>query len=37
MDEIIAIRGLTKEYALGSTTVQALRGIDLAIAKGDLV
>lgn len=37
MDDIIAIRGLTKEYALGSTTVPALRGIDLAIAKGDLV
>jgi putative ABC transport system ATP-binding protein len=37
MDDIIAIRGLTKEYALGSTTVQALRGIDLTIAKGDLV
>jgi putative ABC transport system ATP-binding protein len=37
MEEIIAIRGLTKEYALGNTTVQALRGIDLAIAKGDLV
>jgi putative ABC transport system ATP-binding protein len=37
MEEIIAIKGLTKEYALGNTTVQALRGIDLAIAKGDLV
>jgi putative ABC transport system ATP-binding protein len=37
MEDIIAIRGLTKEYALGNTTVQALRGIDLAIAKGDLV
>jgi putative ABC transport system ATP-binding protein len=37
MEEIIAIRGLTKEYALGNTTVMALRGIDLAIAKGDLV
>ncbi len=37
MEEIIAIQGLTKEYALGNTTVQALRGIDLAIRKGDLV
>jgi putative ABC transport system ATP-binding protein len=35
--DIIAIRGLTKDYALGNTTVQALRGIDLTIAKGDLV
>lgn len=37
MEEIIAIKGLSKEYALGNTKVQALRGIDLAIAKGDLV
>ncbi|HKP95757.1 MAG TPA: ABC transporter ATP-binding protein [Fibrobacteria bacterium] len=35
--DIIAIKGLTKDYALGNTTVQALRGIDLDIAKGDLV
>ena len=35
--DIIEIRGLTKDYALGKTTVHALRGIDLAIAKGDLV
>lgn len=35
--DIIAIKGLTKDYALGNTTVQALRGIDLSIAKGDLV
>lgn len=35
--DIIAIKGLTKDYALGNTTVPALRGIDLAIAKGDLV
>jgi putative ABC transport system ATP-binding protein len=35
--DIIAIKGLTKDYALGNTTVQALRGIDLTIAKGDLV
>jgi putative ABC transport system ATP-binding protein len=35
--DIIAIKGLTKEYALGNTKVKALRGIDLSIAKGDLV
>ncbi len=34
---IIEIRGLTKDYALGKTMVQALRGVDLDIAKGDLV
>jgi putative ABC transport system ATP-binding protein len=34
---IIEIRGLTKEYALGKTIVPALRGVDLDIAKGDLV
>ena len=34
---IIEIHGLTKDYALGETTVHALRGIDLTIAKGDLV
>ncbi len=35
--DIIEIHGLTKDYALGKTTVHALRGIDLSIAKGDLV
>ncbi len=35
--DIIAIKGLTKDYALGNTLVPALRGIDLTIAKGDLV
>jgi putative ABC transport system ATP-binding protein len=34
---IIEIRGLTKDYALGKTVVQALRGVDLDIVKGDLV
>ncbi len=34
---IIEIRGLTKDYPLGKTIVHALRGIDLSIAKGDLV
>jgi putative ABC transport system ATP-binding protein len=34
---IIEIHGLTKDYALGNTQVHALRGIDLTIAKGDLV
>src|SRR4051812_45113260 len=35
--DIIEIKGLTKDYPLGNTIVHALRGIDLSIAKGDLV
>jgi putative ABC transport system ATP-binding protein len=34
---IIEIKGVTKDYALDSTTVHALRGIDLAIEEGDLM
>jgi len=34
---IIEIKNLKKDYALGKTTVHALRGIDLAIEKGDLI
>ena len=34
---IIEIRNLKKDYALGKTTVHALRGIDLSIVKGDLI
>lgn len=34
---IIEIRDLKKNYALGKTTVHALRGIDLDIRKGDLL
>lgn len=34
---IIEIKGLKKNYALGTTTVHALRGIDLTIAKGDFM
>jgi putative ABC transport system ATP-binding protein len=35
--DIIEIKGLKKNYALGTTTVHALRGIDLKIEKGDLI
>jgi len=35
--DIIDIKGLKKNYALGSTTVHALRGVDLTIAKGDFM
>ena len=34
---IIEISGLTKNYALGNTTVHALRGVDLTIDKGDFM
>lgn len=34
---IIEINGLKKDYALGKTTVNALRGIDLAIEEGDFL
>ena len=34
---IIEIKGVTKDYALGKTTVNALRGIDLTIEEGDLM
>ena len=34
---IVEIRGLKKDYALGKTTVQALRGVDLSVEKGTLI
>ncbi len=34
---IIEIKRLKKNYALGKTTVQALRGVDLAVEKGNLI
>ena len=34
---IIEIKNLKKDYALGKTTVHAIRGIDLAIEKGTLM
>jgi putative ABC transport system ATP-binding protein len=34
---IIEIKGLTKNYALGKTTVHALRGIDINIEKGNFL
>jgi len=36
-DTIIAVRGLTKNYNLGRTTVYALRGINLDIKEGEFV
>src|SRR5437867_4044044 len=34
---ILAGRGLVRTYRLGSGRVQALRGVDLAIARGDFI
>lgn len=34
---IIEIKGLTKEYALGTTIVPALRGVDLTVTEGDFM
>jgi len=34
---IIEIKGLVKNYALGTTTVKAIRGIDLDIIEGDFM
>ena len=36
-DTIIAVRGLTKNYNLGRTTVYALRGVSLDIKEGEFV
>ena len=36
-DNIISVRGLSKNYNLGKTTVYALRGVDLDIKKGEFV
>lgn len=35
MSAIVDIRGVTKDYPLGKTVVQALRGIDLSIKQGE--
>jgi putative ABC transport system ATP-binding protein len=36
-DKIIAVRGLSKNYNLGRTTVYALRGVNLDIQEGEFV
>jgi len=36
-DNIISVRGLTKNYNLGKTTVYALRGVDVDIKDGEFV
>jgi putative ABC transport system ATP-binding protein len=34
---IITVRGVTKDYQLGKTTVPALRGVDLTVEKGEFL
>jgi len=36
-DTIIRVRGLTREYVMGSETIQALRGVDLDIPRNEYV
>ncbi|MEO6594031.1 MAG: ABC transporter ATP-binding protein [Planctomycetota bacterium] len=36
-DEVIRAVGLTRSFAMGSTTVHALRGVDLTIQRGEYV
>jgi putative ABC transport system ATP-binding protein len=34
---ILEFKGVTKDYRLGETTVQALRGVDLSVGKGEFI
>ena len=37
MSEIVKLKDVTKDYALGKTTVKALRGITLEVVSGDFI
>lgn len=37
MDDLIQLRKITKRYRMGKTVVEALRGIDLEIGRGELI
>jgi len=34
---LLDLQGVTKDYPLGNTIVNALRGLDLSIEKGEIV
>jgi len=36
-DRVIETRGITKDYQMGEVCVRALRGVDLAVSRGELV
>ena len=35
-DSLLSLRGVTKSYTLGASTIAALRGVDLDIARGEI-
>jgi putative ABC transport system ATP-binding protein len=37
MNSIVSIRDVVKEYELGTTVVQALRGVSLEVMKGEFL
>ncbi len=37
MNPLVDVRGVTKEYILGETRVQALRGVELAVRQGEFL
>ena len=37
MNDVVALKGLTRSFAQGGVTIEVLRGVDLAIAPGEIV
>ena len=36
-DDLLEVKGITKDYRLGKTVIHALRGVDFSVAAGDFV